>query len=327
MIVGRLAALLALAASLCVESDARAGAVLERVRQGGVVRCGGAVRPGLAFPGGDHAWHGLEADICRAVAVAVLGPKGRGVFRPDAAERDMHRVRAGEDDVSFLTASEIVTDALLGAVVPGPPVFYQPHGVMVHADSRAARLADLGGTMICAEPGTGPERSLHAYFAGRRIAFRFSMWQEAGEMMDAFNVGRCPAVAGEMTALAALKLNADAAGHPARILPDALAVVPIMAMTPRGDADWSAIVVWTVQTLLADEIRSASGAGQSAAALPLAGAALGLDAAWQARVIAAVGSYGDIYRRNLGSDSPFALPRGVNALWDAGGLLCPPFVE
>ncbi len=312
---------------LCAGVDARAGTVLDRVREAGVVRCGATVRPALAFPGADQRWQGLETDVCRAVAVAVLGSDGRSEFRPDVAETDMRRVSTGQDDISFLTASEIVTDGLAGAVVPGPPVFYQTHAVMVHADAAAARLADLKDSMVCAEPGTGPERSLRAYFAARQIPFRFSMWQELEEMLDAYAVGRCPAVAGELTALAALKLNAEAAGHPSRILPDALAVFPVLATMPRGDAEWASIVGWTVQTLLAAEPPAMVARSSGGPALPIPGPAIGLSPGWQARVIAAVGDYADLYRRNLGSDSPLHLPRGVNARWDAGGLMCPPLVE
>jgi general L-amino acid transport system substrate-binding protein len=300
---------------------ARAGAVLDRVRESGVVHCGAAERPGLAARGADGAWRGLEVDFCRAVAVAVLGPDGRSTFRPDVVESDMRRVTSGTDDVSFLTASEILTDRLAGAVIPGPPVFYEPHAVLVRADAHAARLPELEGSMICAEPGTGPERSVRAYFAAKHIPFRFSPWQETEEMLDAFAVGRCPAIAGELTFLAAFKLSADAAGHASRILPDALAVTPVLATTPRGDAEWSAIVGWTVQTVAAAE----PAAGTSA--LSISGAAIGLPEGWQGRVVAAVGTYADIYRRNLGSDSPLNLSRGVNARWDAGGLMCPAVVQ
>ncbi len=306
-------------------APAWAGSILDRVREARVVRCGGVSRPGLSAPGYGGAWEGLEVDVCRAVAVAVLGANGRAEFRPEVAESDMRRVSGGNDDVSFLTASEIVTDHLTGAVLPGPPVFYETHGVMVHADAHPTRLPELEGSMICAEPGTGPERSLHAYFAAKHLPFRFSMWQESEEMVDAYSVGRCPAIAGEMTTLAALKREADAAGHPSRILPDPLAVTPVLATTPTGDADWARIVNWTVMTLLAAETRAGDPA--NARALPLSGGALGLSEGWQAAVVAATGDYLDIYRRNLGADSRLDLPRGVNALCDAGGLMCPPFVE
>jgi general L-amino acid transport system substrate-binding protein len=44
-------------------------------------------------------------------------------------------------------------------------------------------------------------------------------------------------------------------------------------------------------------------------------------------VISAVGSYGDIYRRNLGDGSSYKLPRGLNAPWRDGGLMLAPYSE
>ncbi len=53
---------------------------------------------------------------------------------------------------------------------------------------------------------------------------------------------------------------------------------------------------------------------------------LGLDPEWVINVITAVGNYGEIYERNLGAATPFALERGLNALWTDGGLLyAPPY--
>ena len=54
------------------------------------------------------------------------------------------------------------------------------------------------------------------------------------------------------------------------------------------------------------------------------GKALGLDEAWAHNVVKAVGNYGEFYERNVGMGSPIKLPRGVNALSSAGGLMFAP---
>jgi general L-amino acid transport system substrate-binding protein len=55
--------------------------------------------------------------------------------------------------------------------------------------------------------------------------------------------------------------------------------------------------------------------------------ALGLGAGWRDNVIVKVGDYGAIYQRGLGDKSPLKLPRGVNASWEAGGLIAPPIAD
>jgi len=307
-------------------SRAASAGTLDRVRAEGVLRCGGVIRPGLAFPTSD-GWHGLTVEICRAVAVAAIGPGARIEFHGYALGPDFARARRGDDALSFLTTSELLANDLAGAVNPGPPVFYATDGVMVWESSPARHLADLSGVMVCAEPGTGPERALAAWFRAHRLTLNFSGWQEAEEMMDAFNVGRCPAIAQETTALAALRLTSEREGHPARILPEPLSATPVLAVTGLNEGAWSAVVAWTIYTVMRAERAASDGPGGGADALGIRAASLGLADGWQASVIKAVGDYGAIYRRNLGDESPLELPRGLNADWEDGGLLCPPWAE
>lgn len=59
----------------------------------------------------------------------------------------------------------------------------------------------------------------------------------------------------------------------------------------------------------------------------LLGADLGLDAEWALRAIKAVGNCGETFERNLGTGSPPRIERGLNALWNKGGLLSAPPVR
>lgn len=287
---------------------------LTRIKQDGVVRCGSAIRPGLAFPAPDHSWHGLHIELCRAVAVAVLGDPDKIAFSGYVLGPDFGRIRRGEDDVAFLTATELFSNELFGALSPGPAVFQLSTALMVAYGSPVLRLSDLKTTMVCAEPGTTAERGLRAQAAAQEWELNFSGWMELEEMMDAFDAGRCPAVAGEVTALAALRLGSAQKGREARILDEPLSVAPVLAMTPMSDPAWSNLVTWTVNTVLAGP------------ALPIAGEWVGLDKSWQARV-ASQGSYAAMVQRSLGNGSPLGLPAGVNTGWQQGGLLVPPAVE
>ncbi len=294
------------------------GAMVDRVRAAGALHCGGVPRPGLASPSIDGKMTGLEVDLCRAMAAAVLGDGAKAEFHPYTLGQDFERLRRGDDAVAFLTGSELLANSLLDAVVPGPAVFHQTNGVMVPAGSRAGHLADLAGTMVCAEPGTGPERALLAYFRSHDLPVSFSGWQEEEEMLDAFEVGRCPAVALETTALAAQRADGEARGHPVRILPEPLSASPVLAVSGLDDARWAAIVAWTMHTVMQPDTVSK--------VLPVPGSGLGLTPGWQARATA-VGAYASLVVRNLGVQSPLQLPPALDAPWRDGGLLCPPNAE
>ena len=54
------------------------------------------------------------------------------------------------------------------------------------------------------------------------------------------------------------------------------------------------------------------------------GAKIGLDNDWSYNVIKMVGNYAEIYDRNLGPDTDFYIPRGLNRSWVDGGLLYSP---
>ncbi len=311
--------LLALVLLAAATATGRAASVLDRVRQDGAVRCAGVVRPGLAFPARDGTWHGLEVDLCRAVAVAALGPAGRIEFRSLYAPQSWEAAHRGEDELLFLTTQEMAAQHLTGDVLPGPPVFYEAEQVMVPAGSGASHVADLAGKMVCFEPGTRADQDLDALVASRHMSVLYGPFFEADEMLDAFNVGRCGAIVGEATSLAALKFSVDEAKQPVRLLPEVLSVAPVFAATPAGaDGRWAQIVTWTVQTVIAGGMSRGS---------PMLAPELGLERGWQARVIVQAGTYADLYERSLGTRSPLGLPRGANASPAEGGLLEAPLAR
>ena len=155
-------ALFFVAASLA-PAPAFAGPILDRIRAEGVVRCGGVERPGLIAveDGGKAA--GLELDLCRAIASVALGPNGRLEFRRYDSEKAFGEVRAGKDDVSFLTGREMIDNGLTGKMIAGPAIFVETMAVMVPSDSpaptprAACQTSDL---LRAAAARTGPSYEL-----------------------------------------------------------------------------------------------------------------------------------------------------------------------
>jgi general L-amino acid transport system substrate-binding protein len=294
---------------------ASAGA-LDRVRAEGILHCGGTVRPGLAFPGPDGKLAGLEVDLCRAVATAVLGPAARIDFQSYLLPASFAPLRQGRDELSFLTESEIIDADLAGTVLPGLPVFFESDAVLVPAGSPARHVADLAGLNVCAEPGTGAERSIAPWFAARHLALSYFPFQESDEELDAYYAGHCGAMVNEITNIAAIRAEAAGDGHPSRMLPEYLAAYPIMAVTGLGDPRWSALVGWILPAVTRPQ-----------PAADTVATTFGLAPDWQAEMRRAVGDYDAIFRRNLGRGTRLDLPPGLNTLWSEGGLFCPPYSE
>jgi len=312
----------------CSISYATAGGVAERVKARGFVRCGSVERPGLAGTDGHSGWTGLEVDVCRAVAAAVLGSPERIEYYKYEAPNDFDAVRNQQDDIYFLTGSEIAKQKLAGKVLPGPTVFVESQAVMAPVNSSAQHLEDLAWNSICFMIGSPAERTLNAYFDTIHKTWFRRGFTEDGEMNDAYNVQSCHALAGEITTLASVRLDPGVNHLSSRILPETLAVFPVMAATGTDDAQWSSIVAWTVHTLVSAERPETRWYAGGAGAMPITADELGLDKEdWQRRVLTAVGNYGDIFERNLGKGSVLKIDRGLNANNIGGGLLLGPFIE
>ena len=324
---GVAAALAGVLLALAAACPAQAGGAIERIRAEGVLRCGAVERLGIADapPEGPSAGSvvGIAVDVCRALAVAVLGPGGRVAFSLYDAPHSFDPLRDGADEVGFLTGGEIAGQNLGAGLVPGPTIAISPVAVLVPDASAVHRLADLSGQTVCVMIGSAPQRALETAVGALHLSIARLAFEEDVEMLDAYNAGRCGAVVGEAGYLAGMRQTSGVRRVASRLLPETLGADPIVAVTNVGDGAWAADVAWVFDALLLGG--SPAGAWQSAGkdALPVRGLP-GLRSGWQAEVVAAVGSYAVIVRRNL--TDRLGLAPGPNALWP-DGLLLPPAVR
>ena len=304
-----------------IAGRAHAAGVLDRVRSAGMVRCGAEERPGIASMGEDGRISGLAVDLCRAVAIAVLGPGARIGFRIYDSARDFDAVRQGREDVEFLTGAAIADHTLTDRIVPGPTVFIEPIALMVPDASPAHRVEDLSGKTICLMIGSDAQRALEAAADRLGLSFARLTFEEDVEMLDAYNVQRCQAVAGETTSLATMRRASGINRLASRLLTQPLALFPIIAATGTADGKWSALVAWVIDALLLADGPPNGWQASGAGSLPLTAGAFGLQAHWQSEVEASTGSYATMIRRNL--TRGLGLEPGPNALWPDGLFLVP----
>ncbi len=190
---------------------------------------------------------------------------------------------------------------------------------MVPADSPVQRLADMKGRVVCFMSAGVGQRVLEAALARQRIDVARLVFQEASEMLDAYNVGRCDAVADEATALAALSQDAGVRDLRSRLLSDPLALSRVIATTPTSDGRWTALAFRVLGAMQSFD----APASPWTAELTLPAASLGIRASWRDDLRTKLGSYGALYRRDLGDGSVLHLAVGPNAPWPEG-LLLPP---
>jgi general L-amino acid transport system substrate-binding protein len=327
-------------ASSVARADEHAAAretTLAHVRAAGVLRCGIDQEEAEYTTSDDHGnREAFDADLCRAVAVAVLGKDAQAsaAHFPDD-QSAMLALKQGEVELAA-TLPDDFSHAVGTHLEFTRPVLWDGVGFLLPDGSKVLRARQLSGKKICFIAETAVEESVRAWFARERLDFVPFPFQEEGEMQAAFATGNCGALAGEATRLAETRVALAQHGHRARLLPERVSKDPLAAAVREDDPQWAAIVRWVMEALIAAEEHGVTQANVEAMrkhadsdpALRFLlggsreiGPALGLNNDWVTRVIAATGNYGEIYERDLGSGSALKLPRGENKLRTHGGAM------
>ncbi len=224
------------ALTLALPCVATAGPVLDRIRHERIVHCAAVERPGFAAMEGDGP-HGRAIDLCKAAARAVLDPQGRLSFGLLDTDADFDDARAGRVDLLFLTPREVAAQKLAGLAAAG--VAYEDRfAVMVPEASAARSPRDLKDATICFMIGAPVWPVLEDTMGRRGISFRPFGFSEEVEMKDAYNVGRCQAMAGLASELGELRASAGVNHLDSRILNEPLGLDPIMVLVPADDPQW-----------------------------------------------------------------------------------------
>jgi general L-amino acid transport system substrate-binding protein len=119
--------------------------------------CG--VNTGLAgFSAADSQgrWSGMDVDVCRAVAAAVLGDANKVRYVPLTAQQRFTALQSGEIDMlSRNTTWTLTRDASLGLHFTGVN-FYDGQGFMVPKKLNVTSAKQLKGATVCVKPAPPP---------------------------------------------------------------------------------------------------------------------------------------------------------------------------
>lgn len=322
-------------------AGAASASTLADVRARGTLNCG--VNPGLqgfAAQGADGKWAGFDADFCRAVAAAVLGDPAKVTFIPVNTTERFDKLKAGAIDLLSRNTTWTMERETKWPFRFAGISYHDGQGFIVKKLLGVTSAVNLGGASICFLSGTTTQANVDDYFREKEMAYTPVTFDKIGDLVKAFDDGKCDTYTADMSQLYAVRLKL-AKPDEALVLPDAISKEPLGPAVKQGDDQWFTIVSWTLSALINAEELEVNAAGVDALKAQSKkpdvrrllgvegtfGADMGLDADWAARAIKAAGNYGEIFDRNLGKDSPLAIERGLNALWNKGGLLYAPPVR
>ena len=314
------------------------GSTLKAVRARGTVKCG--ITPGAGFATPDDAgqWHGFDVDFCRAVAVALFNDPTKAVFLPYTQQQRFSGILSGEVDILANGTTITSSRALQRPFHFGPIYLYDGQGFLVPRASKVAKATALDGATVCVQQGTTTELNLADFARKNGVTFRPVVIEDMRAAVAALAAGRCDALTQDFAGLATTRSMLRNPGDYV-VLPDFISKEPIAPVVRAGDDQWLEVVNWVFRAPVeAEELGiSQQNVAQFATSAdpairrflgldPGATTGDGLDPQWTLHVIAKVGNYGDIFDRDLGPKTPLGMDRGVNKLWNAGGLLySPPF--
>ena len=316
------------------------GNLFDEVVERGTLRCGvNETVPGFGFATEGGEIEGFDIDFCRAFAAAILGDPEAIELVPIDADFRFSALRSGEYDV--LVRNTTATSSREG--VEGTRFahtnFYDSQGMMVKEGTYEA-IDEMDDTAICVTTGTTTELNLADYFAERDLDYEPIAFEENPQLQEAFISGRCDAWTSDRSQLAGIISQwPENEGGPESmvILPEIMSKEPLSPGVLKDEIELYDAIHWTVNGLIqAEELGVTQENVEDMAANPpnanvayLLGAefedgapldhGLPVENDFMQDVLLAVGNYGEIYERHVGSQG-LGLERGLNALWTDGGL-------
>lgn len=309
---------------------------LAEIRGRGALNCGiWPYVPGFAMKHNGR-YVGFDVDICRAVAVAILGEDAKVSF--------MELEHIGQfnerDDVDIVVRRLTWTlhrEADTGTTF-GPVTFYDGQGFLVTRESGINNISQLAGQPVCVLNIERHPQTLFEFLQEGGHESQLVLVESDEEAETALRSSRCLAYSADASWLAAARSEFPSGPAGYEILPERISKEPLAPLMRSEDSKFTRIVHWTIFVMIAAEeldisshnLRAVESGASSAQSLldaypAISEVALG-PGEWAGAIIAAVGNYGEVYERNLGDRSAIRLERGLNRLWTNGGLMyAPPF--
>jgi general L-amino acid transport system substrate-binding protein len=306
---------------------------LKRTIRRNAVLCGvNTGLPGFSIPDDKGNWSGFDVDFCRAIAAAIFDDPTRVKFVPlDANERfrelQNRKVDLLARNSTWSMSRETSYDLYFPAVA-----YYDGEGFMIPKARNIDSALALDGSRVCVQSGTTTELNLADYFRANNVKYKEIKFNKLEDVFKAYDTGNCDVFTADVSQLYALRVSLSKPDDHV-ILPDVISKEPLAPVVRQRDDDWMMIVKWTLYAMInAEELGVTSKNIDEALkskkpdVMRLVGTEgaygeeLGLTKDWAARIIRHVGNYGEVYERNVGTGSKLAIPRGLNQLWNAGGI-------
>ncbi|MGB1227409.1 MAG: amino acid ABC transporter substrate-binding protein, partial [Poseidonibacter sp.] len=242
-------------AALALASSVASADTLDSIKAKGTLSCG--VSTGIAgFSATDSSgeWKGLDVDMCKAVASAVLGDASKVKYVPLTAKERFTALQSGEIDMlSRSTTWTNTRDTSLGLNFAGVN-YYDGQGFLVSTKIGVNSALELDGATVCIQAGTTTELNLTDYFKANKMTYKPITYDTSGQTIEGFKSGRCDVVTSDASQLYGLVLKVKDPSS-VKVLPEIISKEPLGPVVRQGDDKWFNIVKWShIAMLNAEEM-------------------------------------------------------------------------
>ena len=310
---------------------------VDRIRKRGRVRCGTNTQLKCYAYVAQREWSGIDADFCKAIALAVLGDSTKIDMRNVEDTEVSKALETGKIDVMLSGIPYAAKYDIRGKLLPSGLLYYDPQQLLI-SSSKGEKAEDFEDKKICVAEDSDYLRNFETFNAKFNLNTKSLKFPTMRKAREAFLLKRCELMTAGAVYLNGMKQALTKSYM--NIVPEPIATTPVYALVHRDHIDFAIAVKWIINALqLAEqydinaknieffrghnstEIRNLMGDN------PELWQALHLQPKWLDDAIQIIGNYGQIYERNLGAESGFQIKRKEGNLIKNGGTVSPdPFL-
>ncbi|MBR1777148.1 MAG: transporter substrate-binding domain-containing protein [Alphaproteobacteria bacterium] len=320
--------------SVCFCFSAQAGTTLSRIKQTGVIRCGARTTADAYAYRTENEWQGIDVEICRLIASAILGRSQSIQIIPVNQENGFQLLENGQIDI-LNAATPWTMDKELSSNASFPSVFYYSALAFIgHYKPEATSMKDYQGAKVCVEGTPFLTQELEAYNKRHGLEMRIMKLPSLSRAKELLYLKRCDLIFARLETLHSEYFKKSPPDVDLVVLPEIVRTYPVGPYIRDDDKELFKLLRWLIYAVIKAEEKGISSQniedfqntedpeiqnllGQDKQSADK----LGVDNGWIYRAIAEQGNYGEIYQKGLGNKSVLKLNRTANKLAKDGGLI------
>lgn len=318
-----------------------ADAGLRYITTRGSVRCGTDLSAQTyAYKDADGYWRGIDADLCRVLATAVLGDKERFEMVNVDTSMVSKALATNKIDIMLGGASYSASTDIASQTTPVDILYYDSQMFLAKDSENTTSMEDYKGQTVCVVNNSDDLYNLDAYNNKYKLELKPLFFVSAQKAKEAFLLNRCKVLTGSSLHLANTLKSVNLSSEGTGVLPEIINVKPTYAFVAKNNNTLRIAAKWIFNAIKLAEDKGIDSQNidifigvDDTSTKNLLGTdeklwkKFGMNPLWVRKALKELGNYGEIYEKNLGSESEFKQERKENKLLKDGGLIIPqPFL-